>query len=314
MAAKRIGMLFPGQGAQFVGMGKELYDEERLVQEAFEEASLCLNTNFVQLCFASSEKNLKETVHSQTGIFLVSAAIYRLLHEKYGITPDLVAGHSLGEYTAIHAAGGITFPDALYLLNKRAVIMDDHMKRQQGGMLAVLGFDHEKLRYICERHDRPESNEHVAEVANYNSPTQVVVSGTLPELEAVKNDVEMLRGKALMLPVAGGFHSRLLRDAENFFSQYLVKVDFKPLVVPLINNIMAQKVESPLEIKLSLVRQTSSHIYWWQSMQYFKEMDVIVEVGPNEIFSKILRREWPEKKIISINSLNDIEQLCKELA
>lgn len=310
---KKIGILFPGQGTQFVGMGKELYDAERIVQEVFEEASLCLDINFVQLCFASSEKALKETINSQTAIFVLSAAIYKLLKEKYSIIPDLVAGHSLGEYTAIHAVGGINFPDALYLLNKRAVIMDRYIKEQNGGMLAILGFSEEKLRIICSQYDQPENNEHVAEIANYNSSTQIVVSGTVPELECVKGDVEIMRGKGIMLPVEGAFHSRLLREAENLFSKYLVKVDFKPLQVPLINNIMAQPVLSPVEIKLSLVRQTSSHIYWWQSMQFFKEMDIIIEVGPNDKFAKMLRREWPDKKIFSINNNQDIVKLFEAL-
>lgn len=310
---KKIGILFPGQGTQFVGMGKDLYDSERIIQEVFEEASLCLDINFVQLCFASSEKTLKETINSQNAIFVLSAAIFKLLHEKYKITPDLVAGHSLGEYTAIHAAGGINFPDALYLLNKRAVIMDRYIKEQNGGMLAILGFSEEKLRIICAQYDQPENNEHVAEIANYNSSTQVVVSGSIPELENVKSDVEIMRGKAIMIPVEGAFHSRLLREAENLFSKYLVKVDFKPLQIPLINNIMAQPVQSPVEIKLSLVRQTSSHIYWWQSMQYFKDMDIIIEVGPNDKFAKMLLREWPDKKIFSVNNNQDIVKLIAAL-
>ena len=310
---KKIGILFPGQGTQYVGMGKDLYDHERIVQEIFEEASLCLDINFVQLCFASSEKILKETINSQTAIFVVSAAIYKLLNEKYGIVPDLVAGHSLGEYSAIHAVGGLNFPDTLYLLNKRAAIMDKYIKEQNGTMLAVLGFAEEKLRIICAQYDQPENNEHVAEIANYNSSSQLVVSGTAEELGHIKSDVEIMRGKAIMLPVEGAFHSRLLREAETLFSKYLVKVDFKPLTVPLVNNIMAQKIQTPVEIKLSLVRQTSSHIYWWQSMQFFQDMDIIIEVGPNDKFAKMLRREWPDKKIFSINSTQDIIQLMDEL-
>jgi len=310
---KKIGILFPGQGTQYVGMGKDLYDHERIVQEIFEEASLCLDINFVQLCFASSEKILKETINSQTAIFVVSAAIYKLLNEKYGIVPDLVAGHSLGEYSAIHAVGGLNFPDTLYLLNKRAAIMDKYIKEQNGTMLAVLGFAEEKLRIICAQYDQPENNEHVAEIANYNSSSQLVVSGTVEELGHIKSDVEIMRGKAIMLPVEGAFHSRLLREAETLFSKYLVKVDFKPLTVPLVNNIMAQKIQTPVEIKLSLVRQTSSHIYWWQSMQFFQDMDIIIEVGPNDKFAKMLRREWPDKKIFSINSTQDIIQLMDEL-
>ncbi|MBT4594433.1 ACP S-malonyltransferase [bacterium] len=304
-----IGMIFPGQGSQHLGMCKELYDEERSIQERFEEASLCLDMNFIRACFASSEKELRDIMVSQTSIFLVSASIFSLLKNKYGIEPDLVAGHSLGEYSAIYAAGGMSFVDGLYLLKKRAQIMKENMDRQNGGMLAVLAFPYEQLRFICDQYNQPENNISVAEVVNYNSPTQYVVSGTIPELEEVKRDVEILRGKAIMLPVSGSFHSRLTRMAEQQFSPYLFKADFKKLRVPLVNNMMAQKVSSPAELRLSIVRQTSSHVLWWQSMQHFRDMDIIIEIGPNDKFAKMLKREWPEKTIVSVNNQEDIDNL-----
>jgi [acyl-carrier-protein] S-malonyltransferase len=309
----RIGMIFPGQGSQFLGMGKSLYDQERIVQEHFEIASSCLNTNFVRLCFASSERELREVANTQTAIFLISASIAAVLKEKYGIVPDLVAGHSLGEYTAIHVAGGIKFHDALYLLNKRSQFMDAAVKSQNGGMLAVLKFPEEKLKLICEQYDKPGSLEHVAEVANFNSPSQIVVSGTIPELELVKQDVESLGGKAMMINVAGSFHSRMLKEAEKLFSAYLLKVDFSPLEIPLANNIAGKLVWSPKSIQDSLVQQTSSHIYWWKAMQYFYKMDVIVEVGPGTKFGRMIKREWPEKIVISINDQSDINNLLKIL-
>lgn len=309
----KIGMIFPGQGSQFLGMGKEFYDNERIVQEQFEVAASCLNENFVKLCFSSSEEMLRGTIPTQTAIFLVSSSIYLLLREKYGIVPNMVAGHSLGEYTAVFAAGGMNYPDTLYLLKKRAVFMEETMKGQRGGLLAVLGLTEETVKRICDQYDCPGSNDSVLELANYNSPSQFVIAGTLDELKAVKADVEVMRGKAQFLPVAGAFHSRMLRRTEELFAQYLLKVDFKPLQIPLVNNVMAEIISSPSEIKLSLVKQTSSHIYWWASMERFADYDILIETGPNNKFGKILKREWPEKPIFSINSQSDIEELLKKI-
>jgi [acyl-carrier-protein] S-malonyltransferase len=305
----KIGIIFPGQGSQYLGMCKEIYDRERLVQELFEQASSCVDQNFVRLCFASSDKELQEAINAQTSIFLVSASIYKLLNEKYGIVPSIVAGHSSGEYSAIFAAGGMTFPDALYLLKKRAEFLEEATKRYEGGMLAALGLPFEKVKKICKKYDDPSDLKVVAEIVNYNSPTQFVISGTMPELNAIAADIKEAKGKAIALNVAGAFHSRMMREAEENFTTYLVKVDFKDLTVPLVNNVDAKVVTQNEDIKESLVKQMSSNVLWWPAMQQFKECDLIIEVGPGIKYGKMLKREWPKANIISVNSQADIEQL-----
>lgn len=305
----KIGMIFPGQGSQFLGMGKDVYNCQRLVQESFEEASNCLDQNFVRLCFASSERELRETVNAQTSIFLISAAFYDLLKIKYGIVPSVVAGHSSGEYAALYAAGGISFPDALYLLKKRALFMDEATKKFPGTMLAVIGMPYEQLADICQHFDDPSSIEQVAEVVNLNSPEQFVVSGTVAELDAVALQVRNGGGKCLPLNVAGAFHSRLMREAEKQFALYMVKVDFKDIAIPLINNLEACPVQANVDIKRSLAHQMSSHVLWWQSIQQFKDCDIIIEVGPGGKLAKIIKRQWPEKQIFSCDTLENLRFL-----
>jgi len=305
----KIGMIFPGQGSQFVGMGKTFFDNERVVQEFFDEASNCLNKNFVKLCFASSEAELMETVNAQTSIFLVSAAIFTLLKEKYKIIPNILAGHSLGEYSAIFAGGGFSFPDGLYLLTKRASFMAEATCDETAGMLAVLNYPQEVLEEIVKRYNIPGSDEAVVEIVNYNSSTQFVLSGTLKELDLIAQEVNLSRGKAIKLKVAGAFHSRLMNKAQLKFSAYLEKVDFLDLSTPLVSNVDAKEIKAADEIRFDLVRQISSPVLWWQSMQRFKDCDVIIEVGPGTKLSKTLSREWPDKKIFSINEPRDIENL-----
>ena len=308
-----IGIIFPGQGSQYLGMGKDVYDHERIVQEYFETASGCLEQNFVRLCFASSERELTETVNAQTSIFTVGASLYAILTQKYGIVPSVVAGHSSGEYGAIFAAGGLSLPDALYLLKKRALFMEEATVQFPGSMVAIIGMPYEDLDALCKKYNDPASSRRVVEIVNYNAPTQLVISGSQAELDAVSNDARDAGAKALPLAVAGAFHSRVMRDAEERFGCYMVKVDFKDLTIPLVCNVSGSLIKSNEEIKNALVKQMSSPVLWWPSMKQFEACDLIIQMGPGNKLAKTLQREWPAKKILSFNTIADLDVILRTL-
>lgn len=305
----KLGIIFPGSGSSFVGMAKTFYDNERIVQEYFEEASNCLNQNFVKLCFASSEKELAETVNADTSTFLVSSSIYKLLEEKYGIAPQIVAGHGVGEYSALFAAGGINFPDGLYLLKKRGQFIEELTAYQNSGMLSISNFPEIYLRELILKYDDPASFDKTVQIVYFNSPFDFVVAGTLSELYDLKNDIEKQGGKASFLKISKAFNCRLMKEVEKTFTLYLEKVDFHELKVPVIENVEGKKIFTVQEIKTSLVRQIALPIMWWKSVQHFIDCDVIVEVGPGDKLSRLLSKEWLSKIIIPINEPSDVSQL-----
>lgn len=307
----QVGILFPGQGSPLVGVGKALYDSERIVQEYFELASQCLDQNFVRLCFASSEKESSRTENAQILIYLLSSACYALFQKKLGITPVLAAGHSCGEYAALHAAGGLNFVDGLYLLNKRAHFMNQAQAASPGRMTAVLGLELPVVEQVCAQFD--DKSDAVAQVANINAPTQIVISGNDAGLHPVEMELKKRGGKLIRLNVSGGFHSRLMRDAEREFAKYLVKVDIGQLQYPIVTNIGAKKINNPSEIREELKAQMSGSVRWWESMRYFYECDVIVQMGPGNTLAKILSRHWPEKKIYTLTQPVDLITLGQEL-
>lgn len=309
----KLGMLFPGQGAQSVGMGKVFYDTNRLVQEYFETASSCLERNFVRLCFASSEKELTETANAQASIFLISASISAVLKECYDIVPAIVAGHSLGEYSALFAAGGLSFPDALYLIGKRAQAMERAIEQHGGGMIAVINLNQKVVEEVVARYNDIQSDDRVAEIVNYNTPRQVVVSGSAGVLEAMATELSERGARVISLPVAGAFHSRLMHDAEIQFRAYLTKVDIRDLTIPLVTNVTGRIITRATQVKKSLMTQMSSPVRWWQSMKHFADCDVIVQIGPGAHYAKMLQREWPNKKILSVQEPADIPQLLEAL-
>lgn len=305
----RVGILFPGQGTQHSGMGKYWYQHDRTVQECFEEASACLSFNVAKLCFSSASLELKKTINAQTSIFVVSSALFAVLKKHTGIEPVLFAGHSSGEYAAVHATQALSFPDALFLVHERAKLMETATQQYDGTMLAVLGLSRHEVRAVCASFDQPKTFTHVAAVAAHNGPNHVVVSCSKQLIKPLISALKASGGRAMQLPVAGGFHSRFMEMAEKELSYRFAQVSFRKPCAPIIANQTATLLYDASSIESELKTQICAPVEWWSSMRHFLSCDVIIQIGPGKAFSNILRRHWPEKRVFSFNDAADLDPI-----
>lgn len=300
----KIGMLFPGYGSQYVGMGKELYDASRIIQEYFEEASNCLNENFVKLCFASSDAELAKMHNAYPALFLTSSSIFALLKEK-GIKPDVVAGYTIGEYAALYAAGSITFPDGLYLLHKLALFYQEALNNMEVACAHVRNISRNSIQQECLAVSQQVGP---LTVAIYNNETDHIVSGTKTALEALKdrmgNDINIIAPEM-------GLHSNVMDNVVEQLVIHLTKVDFHDLNVPLINCIHAEQVTAGEEIKEGIVAQINHSVIWDQVLTKLADCDLIIEIGPGTFLSNLVKEQYPDKKIISVQKQTDIDEIIK---
>lgn len=303
----KIGMVFPAQGAQFVGMGKELYDSSRIMQEYFEQASNCLDTNFVKLCFASSDAELKTLPYAYTSLFLVSTAIWALLQEQ-GIQPQVVAGYNIGECGALHATQSLSLPDGLYLLNKYAFFYQDLLNTIDVVALRIQDISSRDIEQVCKR--ASSAHEH-ASIAVYESGVSNIVAG---HAGAVVRVEEMLlqehRGAKLKkLSATVGLHSLLMKPVVDQLSVYFEKIDFKDATLPIISSVDAHYIMKSEEIKKNFITQLQQPILWAQSIELMSDCDIIIEVGPGKQTSTILSQRYPALQTVAINTKADLEQL-----
>jgi [acyl-carrier-protein] S-malonyltransferase len=305
----KIGMLFPDYGSQFVGMGKELYDNSRLVQEYFEEAFNCLNINFVKLCFASSDAELAKIENGYVSIFLISVAIAALLKQEK-IEPAIVGGYGIGEISATCIAGGLSLPDGLYFLNKYAQFYLELLNSLQAGVIRVEGAQTLALIKLC----KELSNAHnQIVIAAYETDTQHVVSGDSVLIGRAK---EMLSSTNSIqdLPREQGLHSSLMNPVVNQLVKYLEKIDFKNLTVPLIASVDGSLVMKKELVKRRIIKQLHAPIFWNKVLQNCVDWDIIIEVGPGTTLSKNIQKMYSEKHFFSVNKFSDIEALQKAIS
>lgn len=297
----RVCFLFPGQGSQAMGMGKDFCTHSSLAKGIFEEADDILDFKLSKLCFEGPEEELRLTQNTQPALLTVSYIAYRLLEFE----PTLAAGHSLGEYSALVAAGSLSFQDALLLVHRRGRYMQEAVPVGVGAMAAVLGAKIEDLRSSLEK-----VKEGVVEVANWNSQEQIVIAGRKDAVEeALKN---LNPPRAIMLPVSAPFHTSLMKSAEEKLAGDLDRVKFQDLKFPIVTNVDARIIHKGEEAREALKRQVSRPVLWWQSMEVLcrENIETFVELGSGKVLSGLLRRisrSWT-RPIVSLN-VEDWESL-----
>lgn len=303
----RIAFMFPGYGSQFVTMAKELYDDNRILQEYFEEASICMNSNFVKLCFASSDADLAKMTNAYTAIFLVSSAISRLLKQE-GIEASLTVGYNNGSYAALFYSGAFSFPDGIYLLAKYTTLYQEALTTIPATLMRVSGLSTERIEELCESVGLADDK---IFIAIYHDATTHVIGGTPVALERFTKKSFEGSEKVIMEPVSYdvGLHSPLLQPVADQFRMYLEKVDCRDIGVPFMSGINAQRIMTGNDIKEYLVESIVNPVRWSWVMQTLAVYDILVEIGPGTMLSTMMKKYYPDKRIKSINRRADIEEL-----
>ncbi|MCP3794379.1 ACP S-malonyltransferase [Paenibacillus sp. S33] len=309
----KTAFIFPGQGSQAVGMAKDAYEAVPAATEVFRQADERLGFALSALIFEGPDTALKQTSNTQPALLTASIALYEAFKEKMGIHPDYVAGHSLGEYSALVASGVLAFEDAVEIVRTRGEFMEQAIPDGQGGMAAVLGADREALAALCR--DITESGQ-LVELANINCPGQIVVSGTKEGVAAVAERVKEAGGKrAITLEVSGPFHSSLMKEAATKLSGKLGAVNFSKAQIPVVANVTAKPVREGSEIRQLLVDQVYSPVLWEDSVTWLLEqgVDTFVEFGPGSVLTGLVKKIDKTVKLYNISSLESFASVTEAL-
>lgn len=307
MAATKIAFVFPGQGSQYVGMGKELSRNYKVAKDIFDKADQTLGFSLSTLCFEGPKEELQITFNTQPALLATSIAILSVLNE-FGLKPDVVAGHSLGEYTAVVAAGALTFEDALLIVRKRGLYMEEAVPAGQGTMAAVLGLSAQVVEEICKEVE----SFGLVEAVNYNTAEQIVVAGEKKAVEAF-SEVAKKRGAKRVIPLAvsGPFHSKLMAPAANRLKEVLIAAEFKDATIPIVVNYSAQKAAKAEEIRQALIQQVDHPVLWRQSVELMHKegAKVWVEVGPGKALSGMIKKIIPGATVYNAEDENTLQQV-----
>ena len=303
-------VIFPGQGSQIVGMGKEFYDKFELVKSLFKEADETLNYSISKLILEGPKEELDLTVNTQPAIFLISYSIFNVIKKEFNINLNKAkyfAGHSLGEYSALSCAGYSNFSETIKILRIRGDAMQNSVPKGEGGMVAVLGSTVEVIEKILKDNE----SKFIAQIANDNSEGQIVLSGKTEDLDYL---IEILREnsiKNIKLPVSAPFHCSLMSKATNIMKEELNKISFSDGCNKLISNVTAEAISGAEDLKSLLIKQIENRVRWRESVinMINNDVDHFIEIGPGKVLSGLIKRINRDVKINTINCQNDIENL-----
>lgn len=301
----KIAFVFPGQGAQAVGMGKDAYEAHAGAKEVFELADRVLGFTLTELVFGGPEEQLKQTANTQPALVATSLALYQVFREK-GIRPDYVAGHSLGEYSALAVAGALSFEDAIRTVRARGLLMEQAVPGGQGAMAAALGAGRQELAALCAE---VSSSVGAVELANLNCPGQIVVSGTKEGVAAVaERGKEAGAKRVIPLEVSGPFHSSLMKPAAEKLAEVLAALPVAAAEVPVVANVTARPVTEPEEIRRLLVEQVYSPVLWEDTVTWLigKGVDTFIEIGSGSVLAGLIKKTDKGVATYSLNSLEAV--------
>lgn len=301
----KIAFVFPGQGSQETGMGLDLYQNYSLAKKIFQKADQLFNQSISELCFYGDNEKLKNTNISQVAIFTTSIATFEVLSQY--ITPDIVAGHSVGEYSALVASGVLDFESCFELVKFRGELMYNVSKDRQGVMCAILKFDETKLEELCKKY-----NKGVVSIANYNTQDQLVISGDKSAVEDIANTAKNMGARRIIpLRVGGAFHSLLMKDAAVILNDKIDKTKFNNANIPVVTNIDAEITIKADEFKTKLQKQLISPVQWYKTIKNMLHLgvDTFIEVGHGKVLTNIIRNIDRSVKVFNVSDKNSLENM-----
>ncbi|MCM3783006.1 ACP S-malonyltransferase [Neobacillus mesonae] len=310
----KIAFVFPGQGSQTVGMAKDVYDNVPSSRKVFEKADEKLGFPLSSLIFEGPDTELKQTKNTQPALLTASIALYEALREK-GISADYAAGHSLGEYSALVAAGVMSFEDAVAVVRARGTYMEEAVPGGRGAMAAVLGADRHQLAELCEKISA-QGQDYLVELANLNSPGQIVVSGLQEGVSQLVERVKEAGGKrAIPLEVSGPFHTSLMKEASAKLADQLSSVEIHDARISVVANVTAEPVTEAERIRELLVQQVYSSVKWEDTVVWLIEqgVDTFVEIGPGSVLAGLIKKVSKTVKVYNVNSLDSLNAIAAEI-